>query len=101
MFVPYHSTVPHLAEKNASVFRDEKIRDFILVPVTGFDILRCPWLPRFGDCTILSGPFAVTVVVSAAEPEEAFMEMVTLQCPAYLLELSRNIALQTFSTPLC
>lgn len=33
--------------------------------------LRCPGPSSFGGCTILSGPFAAAVVVSAAEPEEA------------------------------
>lgn len=47
------------------------MRGFILVSVTCFGTLRCPWSPNFGGCAILSGPFAAAVAASAAEPEEA------------------------------
>lgn len=71
LLAPYHSIVPCLSEKSASVFRDEKMRGFTLVPVTCFDIQRCPWPPSVGGWAILSGPFAAAVAASAAEPEEA------------------------------
>lgn len=47
LHAPYDSIVPCFAGKDASVFRNEKMRGFIVMPITWFDTPEVPLAPKF------------------------------------------------------